>query len=151
MNVVTLLERDHRKVEDLFARIEVSVARATKERLFQELRYELEAHATAEETVLYPRAARTADLENLAEHAIEEHEKVRTMMDDLARLLSTSGSLDDEELEDRLLLLKEAVEDHVEEEEAELFPELERRLNEAELHELGTDVLSAKQDLKKAG
>ena len=53
MNAIALLEADHKAVERLFAQVEES---DTKEQIsiFQQIKYELEAHAHIEKAIFYP-------------------------------------------------------------------------------------------------
>ena len=56
MDAFELLEKDHRKVEEIFAQLEPTTERAvkTREELFERLKKELDIHTEIEETILYP-------------------------------------------------------------------------------------------------
>ena len=133
MDVIELLQQDHRMVEGLFNDYQSTHSEATVEQICQEL----EIHTTVEEEIVYPRLAEIdAELE---QHAEEEHEKakglieqIRNQPDDLAGLVQ---------------LLQQAVQDHVNEEETKAFPEMRARLG-AELEDLGAAVEERKQALK---
>src|SRR3954447_18352906 len=128
MKATDLLKKQHRKVEQLFSKLEKG--RGDLEGLAHELANELAAHMTIEQKLFYPTVRSIApDLiaESLEEHAIAELA--------LKRLLQTS-SRDKATFHARVVCLKELIQHHVEEEEEELFPKLEKKLGEQTLAEL---------------
>ncbi|NUW42891.1 hemerythrin domain-containing protein [Nonomuraea rhodomycinica] len=121
-DVITLITRDHRKVETLFERLKKKEGdpRAT----VAELHALLTAHARAEEDRVYPGID--------AHHEVEEHKEAEVLLDALVR--AEPGTA---EFEEALGKLVEAVNHHVEEEEGELLPKLASQTDAKELERLG--------------
>jgi len=124
----TLLKKQHRKVEAAFKKLENK--RTASLELLRELANDLAAHMTIEQEIFYP-AVREFD-EALVLESYEEHALAELAM---KRLLSTE--LNDESFTARVTAAKELIEHHVEEEEEELFPKVEKRLGEEKLAHLG--------------
>lgn len=120
MKATDLLKQQHREVETLFSRIESSEG-AEKAELVRELAANLAAHMRIEEELVYPKLQQID--EDLGMEALEEHTLVAFEM----RRLADAG-LEAESADAKLKTMKELVEHHVEEEEAEMFPKLERAL-----------------------
>ncbi|MBX5484306.1 MAG: hemerythrin domain-containing protein [Myxococcaceae bacterium] len=139
MNALELLRNDHRKVEDLFDRLGVTDRPEEKADLFEELAELLEVHARIERDVFYP-AVKEKNTERLLRQLLEEHE-------DMDQLLARMFALDveDERFDAELELLQRAVEAHVSEEEARLFPAVKRMLSDELLEALG-DELEAERE-----
>lgn len=127
MDLYQLLRQDHQKVKRLFERIDDTFGATTKsrERLFSELKQELELHSELEESHFYPALEQQEELQDLIEDAREEHAE-------MAELLAAldEGDKDDEEWADQLEELRETVETHVEEEEGEIFPKAQELLDQ---------------------
>jgi hemerythrin superfamily protein len=144
MDAIEMLEEQHRDVEDLFEELEGAEA-SDKQDLFDELADQLAVHALIEEMHFYPavRARRTDDL--LAE-SLEEHRQIKHLLAELMNLDPRNQLF-----EDRLALLKETVEDHVTEEEDELFPKVRKVLDKKELVALAEDMSVSQENLLDAG
>jgi hemerythrin superfamily protein len=144
MDPIALLKADHRKVEELFKKLEDTTERALKTRteLFDKLNHELTAHALAEEAVLYPANKEIKETRDLGFEAVEEHHVVKILLEELGSL-----SPDTEEWTAKLSVLKENVTHHVKEEETELFPKTVKALSAEELDELGTRLFEEKEKL----
>jgi iron-sulfur cluster repair protein YtfE (RIC family) len=127
MDLYQLLRQDHQKVKRLFERIDDTFDATTKsrERLFGELKQELELHSEMEERHFYPALEQREELRDLVEDAREEHEE-------MAELLAAldEGDKDEEEWASQLEELRETVETHVEEEEGEIFPKAQELLDQ---------------------
>jgi len=133
MNAIDLLTHQHRHIEHLFdrlGRIPTSEGAARGD-VFAQLADALATHIALEEENLYPRAAafRRPDAQS---EALAEHELFKQLLADL--LQCEPG---EPEFEVKLFELRDRLELHVEEEEAELFPALEQLIEEPELLELG--------------
>jgi len=125
MKATDLLKQQHRNVEALFAKIE-----AGEPALLKDLASALAAHMTIEHEFLYPEA-RGVDEDAVLE-AFEEHSIAEVA---LKRALATDA--EDESFDARVKVLKELIEHHVEEEEEELFPQVEKDIDSAELEAIG--------------
>ncbi|WP_437588293.1 hemerythrin domain-containing protein [Sorangium sp. So ce1000] len=131
MKATSLLEKQHRKVESLFKQLESG--RAEPALVLAELANELAAHMAIEQETFYPAVRQIKEdliLESYEEHAIAELA--------LKRLLSTSP--EDSAFKARVTTLKELIQHHVEEEEEELFPAVEKVVGEERLTELGRSM-----------
>jgi iron-sulfur cluster repair protein YtfE (RIC family) len=115
-----LLKEDHQKIRELIMKYSSLGPEEIeqKEDLFAMLRAELSDHSTVEEEIFYPAIAQVEqpDAELKTEEALEEHQKVRNLLEELSSL--TPGEVD---FEARMKTLKESVEQHAEEEERDLF------------------------------
>jgi hemerythrin-like domain-containing protein len=142
MLATKLLEKQHRKVEGIFEKLEKDDPDA--EALVIELANDLAAHMTIEQEIFYPaiqQIDRKQVLESYEEHAIAEMA--------LKRLLAADPSA--EEFKARVTALKELIEHHVKEEEEELFPEVEKGLDEEKLTELGKQMKQRFDEVVEAG
>jgi hemerythrin superfamily protein len=135
--VLAMLQRDHRKVEQLFQQFEKAKEPRQKQRLFQSIRNELELHAQVEEELFYPRAEDQGDkdLKDQVEEAHGEHDKVKQMLREAEGLDPDSGEFDA-----TVAALRGAVEHHVEEEENEMFDKVRERMTAADLKEMGREL-----------
>ncbi|WP_330172221.1 hemerythrin domain-containing protein [Streptomyces sp. NBC_01498] len=111
-DVVELILRDHRTMEDLFRRMRsVEADRAAALREFSAL---LIAHARAEETEVYPALRRFKNIDNdEVEHGEEEHDEGNEALLDLLETDEVGSAEWDEKLES----LVQAVNHHLDEEE----------------------------------
>ena len=140
VNAVHLLLQDHREVEQLFSQIEASGGAGPDEAV-QEVVRELSVHAAIEEQVLYPAVReKVPGGDELADHAIEEHQAVKEL---LAQIDGSDG--DAAERRSLLARLMREVRSHVEEEEAELFPQLQAAFGPQEQQEMGQAMAEAKK------
>ena len=142
MKATTLLEKQHRKVEAIFKKLEAG--RADPAPLLEALADDLAGHMAIEQEILYP-AARSVD-EDLISEAYEEHSLAEIA---LKRLLETDS--DDDAFAARVTATKELIEHHVEEEEATLFPKLEKSLGADQLEELGKAMKVRFDEVVSAG
>ena len=88
----------------------------TSEQLFAQLREEIELHTHAEERVWYPALREAEGTQELVEEALDDHELVQDLLDEL-----TASCIDDAAWNEKLEVLEEHVEDHIEEEESDIF------------------------------
>ena len=141
-DAIEMLKADHQKVKDLFQKYERAKDAKTQQNVADQICAELELHAQLEETVFYPAFEEAADEEGekLVEEARQEHQTVKDLMAELEEI-------DDAEAFDRKFReLMENVQHHVEEEEAEMFPEAEDVLEE-QLEDLLQEMQELKQQL----
>jgi hemerythrin superfamily protein len=128
MNATALLKNQHRKVEALFKKLESG--RSDKATVLEELADSLAAHMAIEHEFLYP-AAKDVD-DEMVNESFEEHSLAEVA---LKRLIATD--FEDEAFDARVTALKELIEHHVEEEEEQLFPKLEKAIDEDTLSSMG--------------
>ncbi|HVU02761.1 MAG TPA: hemerythrin domain-containing protein [Polyangiaceae bacterium] len=127
MKATSLLAKQHKKVKSLFKKLESG--KGDRQDL-NELANDLGAHMAIEQQIFYP-AVRKVDSDLVGE-SFEEHALAEIA---LKRLLAVS--MDAEAWKARLVVLKELILHHVEEEEGELFPRVERALGDQALNDLG--------------
>lgn len=144
MNALEFLKDSHETVKDLLEKLAATTARGikTRESLFNKLRHEVTTHAQIERELFYPRLGENADNEVLATQAEAEHLLVEQLIDQLDEL-----DYNEESWEDKFEVLKENLEHHLEEEEADAFPQMEDLLSEEELEALGEDMKQMMTDL----
>jgi hemerythrin superfamily protein len=123
-----LLKTQHRKVETLLKKLENG--RSEAEPLLEELARDLPAHMQIEQELFYP-AVREID-EDMVLESFEEHSVAEIA---LKRLLATPS--DDPTFKAKATTLKELILHHVEEEEGELFPKVDKKLSTEQNQELG--------------
>ena len=141
MNAIELLTADHRAVDKLFQQIEAT-NQSEHPAIFLQIKSELDTHAHIEETIFYPSLQESGDerMRELVSEAIQEHMQAKTVLGELAVLVTEPAKLDP-----LLLKLIEDVRHHVEEEEGELFPLVETQFDAADLDELGAQLEAEKQ------
>lgn len=142
MKATALLQSQHRKVEALLKKLENG--RSDAGPVLEELADNLAAHMAIEQELFYPRIKEIdADLvnESYEEHAVAELA--------LKRLLTTDP--DDESFKARVTTLKELIEHHVEEEEEELFPTVEEKVDEDDLAQLGKEMKARFAEVLETG
>ena len=145
MNAITLLKNDHRAVEQLFKRFEKLGPRAVKSKqdLVERIIRELSIHAGIEEMFFYPairEAAARGDADELVLESLEEHHVVKWVLSELEGM-----NPEHERFDAKVSVLIDNVRHHVEEEEQELFPQLNKLLGRARLDELGEVMAKAKK------
>ena len=144
LDAVDLLEAQHREIEDLFERLE-NAGGDRKRRVFAEIADKLAIHATIEERDFYPvvKAKRT---EVILLESLEEHLGIKRVLADLLAI-----DVDDETFDAKANVLKEQVEHHVEEEEADLFPKVKRILDEETLIAIAQQMTATQEELVADG
>ena len=145
MNAIQLLKEDHKKVSHLFGKVKASDSDSEKQKLFEQIKEELEVHTHIEETVFYPKIREEKELEDIVLEGIEEHHQAKIFLREISNLKD-----DSEKFEPKLKVLMEDVEHHVQEEEGQMFPKIEKLLDEATLEELGGQLEAEKQNYKKS-
>ncbi|WP_344491288.1 hemerythrin domain-containing protein [Nonomuraea monospora] len=134
-DVITLIQADHRKIEELFAKL--TSGKGDRPAIVATLHALLTAHARAEEDVVYPRLD--------AHHGLEEHKEAEVLLDALKRARPGSP-----EFTSALALLALLVSHHVQEEESTLLPLLARTSGERELRDLGKAFRQRRQQELRA-
>lgn len=133
MDAIKLLKQQHREVEELFAEFEKSEEDAQKQALFAQIADALTVHATIEERWFYP-AVRARQTEEQLEEAYDEHLEVKKLIVDAMSNADAPG------FDGMVAAIKGAVEHHVEEEEDELFAEVQKLMGDDALEALGQQM-----------
>ena len=145
MNAIKLLKQQHREVEALFKQLEKARSARPRQKAFEQIADKLAVHATIEERHFYPSVNRRATEEILLE-AVEEHLGVKRVIADMLDL-----DAGDETFEAKAKVLKDLVEHHVEEEEKDLFPKIQKLLDADELEAIGEQMASTMEELLENG
>ncbi len=147
MNAIDLLKHQHREVEELFEEIEDAGEGAvqTKERVFRGIANALALHSEIEERIFYPEA-KASETEDVLRESVEEHLSVRRLIADILE-----AGPEDVQFDAKVNVLKEQVEHHVEEEEQELFPKVEKARSADELEEMGLRMQQMAEELASEG
>ena len=144
MNVIELLKADHDQVEKLFDEMDNLENFFEKQEIFQKIKRELDLHAYLEETHFYPLLESKPGFEELIDQSLDDHQEIKGLIEEL------DGIEDEEEFEERLGELIEAVQSHVELEEDELFPRLGTAFSEEEINQLGYTIEESKKSSEAA-
>jgi hemerythrin superfamily protein len=142
VDIYSLIKKDHQEIAHLFRRLKAAEGFSeTSEQLFAQLREELELHAHAEERVWYPALREAEGTQELVEEALDDHELVQDLLDELA-----ASRMDDEAWNEKLEVLEERVGDHIEEEEGDIFDVARQLFSVAQAAELAQRWQMAKQE-----
>lgn len=145
MNAIDMLKKEHRAVEELFEKFEKAGSPDAKRKVFEQIADALAVHATIEEKHFYP-AAKGDGTEDLLLEAVEEHLEVKRVIADLLELDAS-----DETFEAKVKVLQENVEHHVNEEEGELFPKVQKLLDDEKLETIAAEMEQTEGELLEAG
>lgn len=134
----TLLDDDHRKVEQLFAEYQAAGKdQSRKSRLAQTICTELTVHSTIEEEIFYPAFRKAAGDKALVDEAEQEHHEARDLITEIE---------DAEQMDPLMARLQKAIEHHVKEERDEMFPQA-RKTSGLDLMALGVQLENRKREL----
>jgi hemerythrin-like domain-containing protein len=145
MDVYEILKEDHETVAQLLKKLDKTSGETAEERekLFLELKTELNLHTYVEELLFYPLLKDKKESKEITLEAYEEHRLVKSLLEELDDM-----SKDSEEWIAKFRVLKENVEHHVEEEEGELFTKARNVLSSEKANALGALIATEKANLK---
>lgn len=132
MNAIELLKQQHEKVTKALTRMSEGAPATSSE--VRKVADELVAHMVIEEHIFYPRVKEL--MKDMIQESFEEHAVARF---ELARLIQATGA----DKKTRALVLKELLEHHIEEEEEEMFPKVQKNIDAEELTQLGAKMKQA--------
>lgn len=141
MRATDLLIRQHKKAKASFKKLENGRGDAA---MLTELANELAAHMAIEHELFYP--AVVALDEHMIAESFEEH-----ALGELALKRLLASSLEAEDFQAKVTAVKELIEHHADEEEEELFPKVEKAIDDAQLKELGKTMKARFTELVAAG
>jgi len=139
-SAIELLEADHREVEALFEQYEELEDRPKKKVLALKICLSLQVHAQIEEEIFYPAARKAIANAEMIDEAIVEHAAAKQLIAEI-ETMEVGDNLRDAKVK----VLGEQITHHVEEEENELFPEVEE--SELDMQELGQKMAERKAEL----
>ena len=145
MDVYEILKEDHVAVGRILKKLDETTEQAqqTREKLFLELKTELNLHAYVEEFHFYPLLKDRKDSKKVTLEAYEEHRLIKSLLEELDNMAK-----DSEEWMAKFNVLKENIEHHIEEEEGELFGEARKILSSEESIAIGAQIVTEKAKMK---
>ena len=139
MNAIEYLKKEHIKARAAFKKIETSTSGSQRGELWRKLRPELEVHEQMEEAHLYGPVARETQVdEDLAAWEQEHRQDVQeaeTLINEISRLDPA-----DEKWLEMIQKLREALEQHIEKEEEDIWPHIEEVWDRPRLEEAGRQM-----------
>lgn len=142
MDIFSLIKQDHQEVDGLFKQLrDAKGSRALCAQLFTQLKEALELHAHAEEQVFYPALQEDDMMQEMVEEALDDHQLVAELLEELATTPKGSAAWDE-----KIRILAENVQEHVEEEESDIFDVAHQLLSKEEAAELAERWQTAKQE-----
>ena len=143
-SVLDLLRADHQQVRDQFSQYSQSAQpEPDKQRLAGEICKALTVHATVEEELFYPAVRDAITNKVLIDHAEQEHAQAKQMIGQIEANLNNSLARDP-----AIQTLQAAVLQHVQEEESQIFSEVQA--SNLDLEDLGTRAEARKNELMSA-
>jgi hypothetical protein len=130
MSLRTLMQAGPIKANELFVRLSDTSDGAvkTREKLFAELKAELELHAGLEEQHLFPVLRRNAETKEIVTEAIKDNKELRAKLAELEALPKN-----DDAFPERLKALQKTFRQHARDEKRELLPAVQRALSEEQV------------------
>jgi len=117
----------------------------TREKLFAELKAELELHTTLEEQHLFPLLRRSAETRGLVADAIKDNRELRAKLAELEALPKN-----DEGFPERLKELQKTFRQHARDEKRELLPAVQRALNEEQVQGVAEKIEAGVAEAEQA-
>ncbi|MDQ3185681.1 MAG: hemerythrin domain-containing protein [Pseudomonadota bacterium] len=142
-DAIKLLIEDHNKVKKMFKEFEKLCKKNDeegKEELAMQICKELSIHAQLEEEIFYPAAREAIDDDDMMNEAIVEHASAKDL---IAQIQSMSAS--DPMFAAVVTVLGEYINHHIEEEQNEIFPKVEK--SKMDLDEIGLEIAERKEAL----
>jgi len=139
-DAIAVLKADHRQVEKLFGQFEKAKDESQKAQLAEQICMELRLHTQIEEEIFYPTSRDFLQDDDIVNEAIVEHQAAKDLIDQIEGM-----SASDEMYEAKISVLKEMIEHHVEEEEKQFFPQVQK--TEMDLRSIGEQLAERKEEL----
>lgn len=140
--IFDLLSEDHDKVKALLTKVQETSdgAEKTRDKLFAEIKADLEIHTEFEEKVFYPQARKATGMDDEIEDDLEEHAEAKELLSKLSSTQSTT-----EEWMETLKELTEALDHHIKDEETKLFPAARKKMDDSEAEKMAEQYQGQKQ------
>jgi uncharacterized protein (TIGR02271 family) len=133
MNLRSLMQAGPAKAVELFTKLAETpdTAVKTRERVFAELKAELEKHVELEQKYLFPVLRKQAETKELVGPAIRDNKTLRAMLNELDALPKN-----DEEFLPRIAELQKMFRQHARDEKRQLLPAVQRALSEDQVQDI---------------
>src|SRR3954447_5545856 len=147
MNLRTFMQTGPAKANELFARLAETSDGAikTREKLFADLKAELELHISLEEQHLFPVLRRNAETKGLVTDAIKDNKELRAKLGELESLPKN-----DEAFPERLKDLQKLFRQHARDEKRELLPAVQQALTEEQVQRVVEKIEAGVAEADKA-
>jgi hemerythrin superfamily protein len=144
-DAIQLIKEDHRLLEGLFEQLQAGTD--DRRTLVEEITARLTAHSRAEEREVYPAIKKADPAEgDEVDHAYHEHQEAEHLLGKVRNLIGSPH------FDEALTQFVAAVKHHVDEEESEVLPALEKAVDRDTLGRLGDAFDKARQsELAQAG
>jgi len=140
MGIRDLIRMDHAKVNILFGEINNTDDPQKIQEYFGQIYKDLSAHSEAEEQVVYP-AVRT--YYNGTQELYDEQAEMKQMLEQIKSLNPSAPNF-----KDHVKKLMQAVMDHVNQEENDMFPKIRDNFSDEQQQQMATEFKSAKSQLQ---
>lgn len=141
MSIYTILKGEHTETKTIIKMLEATPenVKTGRTNLWRKLRNELLSHAHAEQMTVYSRVGEKIHKKNLIDQSKAEHRQMEKIIKELDTTdITTEG------WRERLMALREVLENHIQEEEDLLFAEMKSVFTEEEEKALGKAFREAK-------
>src|SRR3954471_5288889 len=147
MSFRVLMQAGPAKANELFTRLSDTSDGAvkTREKLFAELKAELELHTSLEEQHLFPILRRNAETKALVADAIRDNKELRAKLAELDGLPKN-----DDAFPERLKELQKAFRQHARDEKTELLPAVQRALSEEQVQQVAEKMEAGLAEAEQA-
>jgi hemerythrin-like domain-containing protein len=139
-SIYDILITEHKQVADL---IQQAMRDGSKETFFK-IKAKTDPHLLGEEKFLYPLLEQKEELRDLANHAYEEHNQIKSISSELESMDAGSQNWTSKVKE-----LNEAVTHHVQEEENKVFPQAQKALGQDKAQEIAQQYIEFSQSFKQ--
>jgi hemerythrin superfamily protein len=143
MDIFQCLQDDHRKVMAVLDQFEATTDNQARSDCVRMLMSEFLPHASGEETLVYPLLRDEAGDAEMADHALGEHHKARVLLNQICMM-----DCSDANLMSKVQELKACLQDHIAEEEGQIFDELRGVLDNKQATEIARQFMEYKQQCK---
>jgi hemerythrin superfamily protein len=143
MTIREIIRMDHAKTNTLFTEIGASNDPQKIEEYYGQLYKDLNAHALAEEQVVYPKVRAFYDD---TRELYDEQAEMKRMLDQI-KSMSPASNID--EFKSRVKQLMDAVGDHIRQEESTMFTAIGNNLNHDQEKQMATEFKTAKSQIQQ--
>lgn len=147
MNFRMMMQSGPAKANELFSRLADTSDGAvkTRERLFAELRAELELHTSLEEQHLFPILRKNAETKELVVEAIRDNKELRAKLTELDAMAKN-----DPAFAEQLAELQKSFRQHARDEKKELLPAVQRALSEEQVQNVAEKMEASLAEAEQA-
>ena len=147
MTLRTVMQAGPAKANELFTKLSDTSEGAvkTRERLFTELKTELELHASLEEQHLFPVLRRNAETKELVADAIKDNKELRAKLGELEAMPKNDAAFPE-----RLKELQKTFRQHARDEKRELLPSVQRALSEEQVQGVAEKIKASVAEAEQA-